>query len=41
MDKNWDRNPTKSEVIGRCGGDEKKMTTGTDNSRTLKKKTKC
>ena len=23
MDKNWDRNPTKSEVIGRCGGDEK------------------
>ena len=19
----WDRNPSKSEVIGRCGGDEK------------------
>jgi len=23
MDKSWDRNPSKSEVIGRCGGDEK------------------
>ena len=23
MDKNWDRNPSKSEVIGCCGGDEK------------------
>ena len=23
MDKFWDRNPSKSEVIGRCGGDEK------------------
>ena len=23
MDKIWDRNPPKSEVIGRCGGDEK------------------
>ena len=23
MDKIWYRNPTKSEVIGRCGGDEK------------------
>ena len=23
MDKIWDRNPLKSEVIGRCGGDEK------------------
>ena len=22
MDKIWDRNPSKSEVIGRCGGDE-------------------
>ena len=22
-DKIWDRNPSKSEVIGRCGGDEK------------------
>ena len=24
MDKIWYRNPSKSEVIGRCGGDEKK-----------------
>ena len=23
MDKIWDRNPSKSEVSGRCGGDEK------------------
>ena len=23
MDKIWDRNPSKSEVIGRCGGMEK------------------
>jgi len=23
MDKIWDGNPSKSEVIGRCGGDEK------------------
>ena len=23
MDKIWDRNPSKSEVIGRSGGDEK------------------
>ena len=22
MDKIWDRNPSKSEVIGRCGGGE-------------------
>jgi len=22
MDKIWDRNPSKSEVIDRCGGDE-------------------
>ena len=28
MDKIWYRNPSKSEVIGRCGGDEKtEMTT--------------
>ena len=26
MDKIWYRNPLKSEVIGRCGGDEKRMT---------------
>ena len=24
MDKIWDRNPSKSEVIDRCVGDEKK-----------------
>ena len=24
MDKIWDGNPSKSEIIGRCGGDEKK-----------------
>ena len=24
MDKIWDRTPSKSEVIGHCGGDEKK-----------------
>jgi len=23
MDRIWYRNPSKSEVIGRCGGDEK------------------
>jgi len=23
MDKFWDKNPLKSEVIGRCGADEK------------------
>jgi len=23
MDKIWYKNPSKSEVIGRCGGDEK------------------
>ena len=28
----WDRNPSKSEVIGRCGGDEKNER----QSRTLK-----
>ena len=25
MDKIWDRIPMKSEVIGRCGGNEKKL----------------
>ena len=33
MDKIWDRNPSKSKVIGRCGGDQK-----TNKSQTLKKK---
>ena len=37
MDKNWDRNPLKSEVIGRCGGGEKnKWPRRTNKSRTLK-----
>ena len=39
MDKIWDRHPSKSEVIGRCGGDEKK-TRRTDKSRTLKNNNK-
>ena len=40
-DKIWDRKSSKSEVISRCGGDEK--TEGprrTDKSRTLKKNKK-
>jgi len=44
MDKIWYRNPSKSEVsevIGRCGGDEKnEWPRRTDWSRTLKKKQK-
>ena len=37
MDKIWDRNPSKSEVIGRCGGDENiEWPRGTDKSQTLK-----
>ena len=39
MDKIWYRNPSKSEVIGHCGGDEKNEWPGrTDKSRRLKKK---
>ena len=38
MDKIWDRNPSKSEVIGRCGEDEKtEWPRRTDKSQTLKK----
>jgi len=38
MDKIWDRNPSKSEVIDRCGGDEQnEWPRRTDKSRTLKK----
>ena len=40
MDKIWDRNPSKSEFIGRCDGDEKEKTNDprrTEKSRTLKK----
>ena len=33
----WDRNPSKSEVIGRCGGDETtEWPRKKDKSRTLK-----
>ena len=31
-------NPSKSEVIGRCGGNKKKWSCRTDKSRTLKNK---
>ena len=38
MDKIWYRNPSKSEVIGRCGEDEKtEWPHKTDKSRTPKK----
>jgi len=38
MDKIWYRNPSKSEVIGRCCGDEKnEWPSRTDKSQTLKK----
>jgi len=41
MDKIWYRNPSKTEVIGRCGGDEKsEWQRRTDKSRTLKKQNK-
>jgi len=38
MDKIWYRNPSKSEVIDRCGGDEKnEWPRRTDKCRKLKK----
>ena len=41
MDKIWYRNPSKSEVIGRFGGDEKtEWPRRTDTSRTLNKNKK-
>ena len=41
MDKIWYRNPSNSEVIGRCGGDEKnEWPRRTDKSRTLTKNKK-
>ena len=41
MDKILYRNPSKSEIIGRCGGKEKtEWTRRTDKSRTQKKKKK-
>ena len=37
MDKIWDKNPSKSEGIGHCGGDEKNgWPHRTDKSRMLK-----
>jgi len=37
MDKIWYRNSSKSEIIGRCGGDEKpEWPRITDKTRTLK-----
>ena len=43
MDKIWYRNPSKSEVIGRYGGDEKiRMTTqNRQKSNAKKQKHKC
>ena len=38
MDKIWYRNPSKSEVIGRCGGDEKRMTTQNRHKSNAEKK---
>ena len=38
MDKIQYRNPSKSEVIGRCGGDEKRMTTKNGQKSNAKKK---
>ena len=41
MDNIWDRTPLKSEVIGRCSGNETtEWPRRTDKSRTLKKKKK-
>ena len=41
MDKIWDRNPSKSDTIGRCGGDGKnEWPRETENSRTMIKKDK-
>ena len=41
MDKIWDRNPSKSEVIGHCHGDEKtEWPRRTDKCQTKNKKNK-
>ena len=37
MDKIWYRNPSKWEVIGRCVGDEKRMTTQNRQKSNAKK----
>ena len=39
MDKIWDRNPSKPKVIGRCGGDEKRMIKQNWQKSKAKKKT--
>ena len=39
MDKIWDRNPLKSEVIGRCGGDGKNPLTTQNRQKSKAKKT--
>ena len=38
MDKIWYRNPSKSEVIGRCDGDEKKRMTTQNRQKSNAKK---
>ena len=38
MDKIWYRNPSKSKVIGRCGGDEKKRMTTQNRQKSNAKK---
>ena len=38
MDKIWYRNPSKSEVIGRCSGDEKKRMTTQNRQKSNAKK---
>jgi len=40
MDKIWDRNPSKSEIIGRCGTYEKMTTQNRQKSNANKKKEK-
>ena len=39
MDKIWYRNPSKSEVIGHCGGDEKSRMTTQNRQKSNAKKT--
>ena len=45
MDKIWYRDPSKSEVIGRCGGDEKnecpRRTNKKSNAKKTNKKLQC
>ena len=41
MDKIWYRNPSKSEVIGHCGGDKKRMTTQNRQKSNANNKYNC